>query len=180
YSALIAVLRRDPAQSLARSGETIALCEQWGFGMAGQLATCLRGWALAHTGDPETGVTDLRAGIAGLAASGQRQYRPFLLGLLADAHSRAGQPQQGLSALVDALAEADRSGERFYQAELYRLRADIVGTLGPEHQAASRTWRDWASNTATSQGALGFLPATARDASTGGDYPDPATRSSTS
>lgn len=85
----------------------------------------LRGWATAALGEAETGIGELREGLAAYEATGAAMDRPYFLGLLADALARAGRAAEAVRTLDAALSGEDRPG--FYRAELLRLRAELTG-----------------------------------------------------
>jgi predicted ATPase len=53
-------------------------------------------------------------------------YRPYFLGLLAEASGAGGHPDEGLAALAEARAVMDTTGARVYAAELYRLTGALL------------------------------------------------------
>jgi predicted ATPase len=59
-------------------------------------------------------------------ATGSGFFRPYHLGLLAEAYAKGGQAEEGLSVLAEALAVVHKTGERLYEAELYRLKGELL------------------------------------------------------
>jgi predicted ATPase len=53
-------------------------------------------------------------------------YRPYFLGLLAEASGVGGHPDEGLAALAEARAVMDTTEARVYAAELYRLTGALL------------------------------------------------------
>ena len=88
--------------------------------------TAYRGWALAHQGEAEEGVEEIRRGLTTMHATGIELNRPRLLMALAEACEQAERPEEGLTALSEALEVMERTGGRLYEAELYRLHAELT------------------------------------------------------
>jgi predicted ATPase len=109
-----------------RAEAMIALCNEQGFSAFLALAIVWRGWALAMQRQEEEGIQQIHQGLAALRATGAELFRPYFLGLLAEAYGKAGQVEEGLTALAEALAAVDRTGERMYEAELYRLKGELT------------------------------------------------------
>ena len=55
----------------------------------------------------------MREGLTAWLATGGYLFRPYYLGLLAEACGKAGQVEEGLRLLAEALAAAHQTGERF-------------------------------------------------------------------
>jgi predicted ATPase len=72
-----------------------------------------------------TAVTEIRACIDQLRATGQHMRRPYYLALLSDAHRRLGGLDEALVAIDEAFADILITGERRWEAELHRLRGEI-------------------------------------------------------
>jgi predicted ATPase len=105
------------------------LVSEHGFSpLWGAHATLVRGWALAEQGQAEEGIAHMRHALDVYQTLGYCLWRPYNLGLLAEALGKAGRAQEGLAVLGEALATARRTGERS-EAELYRLKGEL--TLEP-------------------------------------------------
>jgi predicted ATPase len=63
----------------------------------------------------------MREGLAAWLATGGYLFRPYYLGLLAEACGKAGQVEEGLRLLAEARAAAHQTGEHFFEPELHRL-----------------------------------------------------------
>ena len=86
----------------------------------------LQGWALAEQGRGDEGIEQVGRGIAAFRATGAELYRPYFLGLLAEAYSRRERTDKGLEVLDEALVLVDRTGERFHESEFYRLKGQLL------------------------------------------------------
>jgi hypothetical protein len=83
------------------------------------------GWAEARSGDPCRGEQRIRAALAEMDATGTRAFRPFALGLLAEAQVLAGRPDQAGDTLRLATEEAGRLGEHVHDPLLHALKARL-------------------------------------------------------
>ena len=88
--------------------------------------TCWQGWALAVQGQSETGLAQLRQGMAAVLATGNRLSQSFCLVLLAEALGRAGKVEEGLSALAEALRAFEASARGDMRTEAYRLQGELL------------------------------------------------------
>jgi predicted ATPase len=114
------------AQERAEAG--IVLAHEQGFAVWIAWGMLLRGCALAEQGQSTEGIGQMHQGIAAWQATGAEVFRPYSLGLLAEAYGKAGQAEEGLPLLAEALAAANNTGERYYEAELYRLKGAMLLT----------------------------------------------------
>jgi predicted ATPase len=122
--------RRDGRTAQARAEAAIALVSEHGFSpLWGARGTLARGWALTDQGQAEEGIAHMHHALDVLQTVGFHLWRPYNLGLLAEALGKAGRAQEGLGVLAEALATGRRTGERWYDAELYRLKGEF--TLEP-------------------------------------------------
>ncbi|MBI3390069.1 MAG: hypothetical protein HY027_20245, partial [Deltaproteobacteria bacterium] len=81
------------------------------------------GWALALQGGREEGIAELREGLAGYAAFGNRASAGGYLGWLAEAQLLGGQVTDGLATIEEALTAVPE--ERMFIPELLRLRGEL-------------------------------------------------------
>ena len=117
---------RDAQTCKAQAEATMALSTEHEFPFWKAIGTILRGWALAEMNEVETGIVEMRQGLAAFRATGAECLRPYYLALLAEVHGKAGQAQEGLNLLSEAQAVVDRNGERWWQAEIYRLKGELM------------------------------------------------------
>jgi serine/threonine protein kinase/predicted ATPase len=97
----------------------------------------MRGWALAMQGESETGIAEMRKGIAELRTAEIEQQRANYLGLLAEALCRAGRREEGLQVIDQALQTTEDTDERFSEAELYRIKGELLisSSVAETHQS---------------------------------------------
>ncbi len=86
-----------------------------------------------------TAVTQIRACIDQLRATGQHMRRPYYLALLSDAHRRLGSLDEALVAIDEAFADVLITGERRWEAELHRLRGEILALSSNGDTTAAET-----------------------------------------
>ena len=110
---------------LDSAAEQAALISKHGFRQWGIAPQFFRGWAEARSGDPRGGEQQIRAALAEMDATGTSQFRPFALGLLAEAQLLAGRPAEAGDTLRLATEEADRLGEHAYDPQLRALQARL-------------------------------------------------------
>jgi predicted ATPase/DNA-binding winged helix-turn-helix (wHTH) protein len=120
----------------------LPLAHEHGIPHNAALGTGLRGWVLAEQGQVAEGVAQIQQGLAGLQAMGQELGRPYFLGLLAEAYSKAGRVEEGMKALTEALEMVHNAGEQLHLAELYRLQGELLlnaecGMINDEFKRAS-------------------------------------------
>jgi DNA-binding SARP family transcriptional activator len=112
-------------RALDSATEQAALIAKHGFRQWGIAPQFFRGWAEARSGDPRRGKQRIRAALAEMDATGTREFRPFALGLLAEAQLLAGNPAEAGDTLDLAIEEADRLGEHAYDPQLRALQARL-------------------------------------------------------
>jgi len=89
-----------------------------------------RGWALAFQGETEEGISELRDGLTGYAATSQRTAAGQYLGCLAEAQLLAGHVNDGLATIEEALSAVPE--ERIFMPELLRLRGELRAADGAD------------------------------------------------
>jgi predicted ATPase len=77
-------------------------------------------------GQSEAGLTQLRQGLAAVAATGQALSQPFGRILLAEAVGHTGQVEEGLRLLAETLIAFEASGRGDLLAEAYRLQGEFL------------------------------------------------------
>jgi predicted ATPase len=133
YSLVLAQIFTSMVHQHARNVQATAQQAQAAITLATELefeswlpwARVLGGWARAHQGQPDEGITQLREGIASWNATGSVVLQPYFLALLADAYASNGEPAQALTTLDEALTLTERTDERYFEAELYRLKGEV-------------------------------------------------------
>jgi class 3 adenylate cyclase/predicted ATPase len=121
-------LEADIVRSHAQTA--ITMCESHGFESFRAQATVLLGWANTAGGKNESGIAQIREGLAAWQSTGTGMRRPYFLGLLADALLHADRIEEGLNIIVEAEALIERSGETRWQAETVRLKGALMERAG--------------------------------------------------
>src|SRR5580693_5705945 len=125
WDAWAATVAEAVTRALDSATEQAALIAKHGFRQWGIAPQFFRGWAEARSGDPRRGERRIRAALAEMDATGTREFRPFALGLLAEAQLLAGRPAEAGDTLRLATQEADRLGEHAYDPQLRALQARL-------------------------------------------------------
>ena len=120
-----ATVAEEVTRVLDSATEQAALIGKHGFRHWGIAPQFFRGWAEARSGDPRRGEQRIRAALAAMDATGTSGYRPFALGLLAEAQLLAGRPAEAGDTLRLATQEAGRLGEHLYDPQLRALQARL-------------------------------------------------------
>jgi hypothetical protein len=145
YEAFLAQLLEQPARVLEAAEALQRLAAEHAIAQAEGPARWLRGWALAHTGQPLEGFTLILDGYARDTRLGMRRGRSGVLGHAAEAAWLTGRGQEARAGLEDAFALAGQLGERLHLPELLLLRGRIE--LGSGDAASARlamqgAWRE--------------------------------------
>ena len=120
-----ATVAEEVTRVLDSATEAEALADKPGFRRWGNPMQFFHGWAEARSGDPCRGEQRIRAALAEMDATGTRAFRPFALGLLAEAQVLAGRPDQAGDTLRLATEEAGRLGEHVHDPQLRALQARL-------------------------------------------------------
>jgi predicted ATPase len=156
FSAIFYGLRRDPVLCQELAERCIAITSEHGFTLWLADGMIMRGWAVAHRGDGEAGLAQLKDGIALYAAIGSLLWVTQQHAILADVHLLLGQTEEGLAAVANGLALADRTGEGLFLAELHRIRGELLlQHATPDEQGAEAEFLE-SLQIARSQGARSF------------------------
>ena len=145
------------ADARAEAERGIDLGRATGLRVVLTIASVIRSWADARGNPGPAELARLRADLDACDAEGVRMWRPFRLGLLADACCHAGRWEEAVTAADEGLVQCDGSGERVYEAELHRLRGEALASIGRTgtDEAAASLRR--AVSVAEAQGATLFL-----------------------
>jgi predicted ATPase len=81
------------------------------------MATIRRGWALVEQGQGETGIAQIRQGLADLRGIGAVSHGNYLV--LAEAYAKEGHAEEGLKTIAEFLSYG-------WDPELYQLKGEIL------------------------------------------------------
>ncbi len=109
------------ARDLVAPAETMAEhSRHHSLPMFAAVAAIMRGYGIAHSGQPEAGQAAISDGLAAYAATGAIRESCYYRALLAQTHRMMGETIPALRILTAALEETARTGEKCYDAELHR------------------------------------------------------------
>ena len=162
WDAHLQVFAGNHARARKQAEAAIALSRAYAMPFWLSLGTIVHGWAIAEEGEVESGIEEMRAGMAAYAATSGHAFATFHLGLLAGQYGHLGNVERGLTLVAEGLALAERTEERWYEPELHRTRAELLEkTRGGADEAEAAYLR--AIDVARYQGALALeLRATTR------------------
>jgi predicted ATPase len=135
--AVLHQLRREVKATRLWAQRTMNLAAEQGFPYREAVGKVLNGWALAQSGQPDLGVAELKAGIAGCRAAGAELDRPYHMALLAEVHIRARKYREATATLREALEQVGNAGCFYYEAELWRLHGHLNWLSATDRVAAS-------------------------------------------
>ncbi len=119
-------------------------------------AVFLQGWAKWSDSAEESGLAEMRRGLAIGREQGKSYLVPSFEAALAEAEASAGETDARLRRLDDALAELEDTDSRWYEAEMHRIRGEILLKRDPADTAAAEQSLQAAVAIAQSQKALSF------------------------
>src|SRR5262249_47956071 len=125
------------AQERAEAAISLAVEKELPFFRA--LGSMVRGWALAHQGQTQEGIEQLRQGLMALHVAGIEIGRLYFLALLAETYGTIGQSAAGLEVLAEALTRVDTTRDRWYEPEIYRLKGALLLQQSADNQAEAQT-----------------------------------------
>jgi DNA-binding winged helix-turn-helix (wHTH) protein len=143
YEAFLAQRLEQPARVLEAAEALQRLGREHAIAQAEGPARWLRGWALAHTGQPLEGLTLILDGYERDTRLGMRRGRSGVLGHAAEAAWLAGRAEEARARLEEAFALAGQLGERLHLPELLLLRGGIALGAGDAASARSATQAAW-------------------------------------
>jgi len=126
FSAHLHQLRGEASAALDRAETVVALAEEYGLAVWIALGQMNRGWARVAQGLVGEGLAELRRGLAAYESTGARLWRPYFLGLLAQALAKADRIEEGLGAAQEAVSLLRETGERSCAAELHRVHGELL------------------------------------------------------
>jgi class 3 adenylate cyclase len=153
FAAMLYQFRREPGEVEPLAKEAEVLCLEHGPPQYVFLGQFLRGWVVAHDGNTETGLRQMRDAFGEYRRMGLALDLDWYLGTMADVHRIRGESDEGMRLLSDAQAVPD-PGVGYFQSELERLRGQFNLLGGDEPSAASCFER--AAKIARSQHAQAF------------------------
>lgn len=99
------------------------------------VATIMRGYGMARSGQPEAGHSVISDGLAAYAGTGAVRDSCYYRALLAETHRMMGETDMALRILGAALEETESTGEKCYDAEIHRGIGEAHHQRGDLHAA---------------------------------------------
>jgi predicted ATPase len=112
--------------SQQRAQTAIVLAEEHGLELWAAVARIHQAWATIAQGQAEEGIERLQRELAVYDTTAARVWRPFFLGLLAEALATTGRLDEALSAVATGLLLAGETGELYFEAELHRIEGELL------------------------------------------------------
>jgi predicted ATPase len=153
HKANVHQIAREVTPALEAAEAAMRIAEKEGVPLFESWARVARGWALAHLGQAEQGVAQIREGLAMASATGAEMWRTYNLAQLAEACGKAGRIDDGLEVIAEALDVVQEKGERWWEAEILRLRGELLLKRNPSGLAGAKTSFERAIEIARKQGA---------------------------
>jgi predicted ATPase len=149
-------LCREGHTAQAAAQAAIRLTTDQGFPHWKAYSALLRAWALAHLGQAQEGIEQIKQSLRAYRATGAEIWRQYGLALLAEAHRTLGQLEAGLSVLAEALTVVDTTGQRWYAPELHRLHGELLLQQSLDNQVEAEACFHKALDIARNQQAKSF------------------------
>ena len=106
--------------------ELAALAEEKGSAFFRTSGTIIAGLVMAHTGEMENAVQNIKGALSVQRSIGTTGFLPVYLSYLARCSAELDRFEDAWRCIEDALTAADRSKERWWQAETNRIAGEIV------------------------------------------------------
>ena len=135
YASLLDVWCKGHSAERKLAEELLILAEEKHAPFFAALGTMQRGVALAVTGDAETEVPMIEAGIAQYRSTNSTWLIPWYLTRLAEAQAKLGHYDEAWQRIFEAFEEMEKGGEVQHQAEINRV-AGQIALLSPEIDVA--------------------------------------------
>ena len=132
-SSCLHVMLREPEQAAMLAAQAVATADEHGFRDVDSWARMFRGWAQAHLGHPDEGVSLIRDALSAYRANGSRLWVTFFLTMLAEAQALGGALAESLRTLDEALTI--NPDERNWRPETLRVRGEVRRQQGEKELA---------------------------------------------
>jgi class 3 adenylate cyclase/predicted ATPase/energy-coupling factor transporter ATP-binding protein EcfA2 len=124
--ALLHKSRREWQAVQKSTAAGMIITSEQGFTYLLSWGTILNGWALAASGQVESGILQMRQGLDIYSTTGSEINLPYFLSLLAEAYLQIEEVDVGVDILSEGLQIIEATGERYWEAELYRLKGELL------------------------------------------------------
>ena len=137
FAAQLEALRGDPIAALKIARTATDYATENDLGLHRPMAIVYLGWARARLGESETGVSELKQGLAAYMEAGNRAWSTFFAGLLAQVEADGGQYSEALSRIAKTLTLAIEISEHWVDSFLHRIRGEALWKGDPGNPAAA-------------------------------------------
>jgi predicted ATPase len=131
------VLIKDASELIGLVDELFECISRERLALVDAMATILKGYIVAKTRDPVTGLRLITDGLAAYDATEQGYLSGYLRALQAEVQLMLGEAVAALQALAEALHVSERTGERWFLAEFHRRIGEAHRLRGDEGAAAA-------------------------------------------
>jgi len=135
YMCVLEVFSGVPAHVAPHAEALVAFGNQHGMQWWLSTGIFFRGWTRWHAGQRETGLADMRQGMALSRQHGLTSAPPLYYALIAEAEEGEGRTDEALALLGELFAVIELSGERWIEAEAHRQRGNLLRRRGAENFA---------------------------------------------
>ncbi|MET1081792.1 MAG: AAA family ATPase [Burkholderiales bacterium] len=125
YAAHLHLLREEPSHARELAETVIGIAEEYSLPLWHAFGHMTHGAACVAQGAIQPGVDELRRGLAMYERTEATVWRPYYVGVLAQALARAGRVEEALVNITVALATVEATGERWCLAELQRIEGEL-------------------------------------------------------
>ena len=145
------IVRQDPRTAREHATALNQYAERQRLPFWSALAKFILAWTSVETGRSRAAVTQMRATLAEIDATGHRLDRPLFLAMLAAGHGGIEQAAEGLRLLDEALAQVEETDERWWEPEIHRLKGEMLLSLSAENVAVAEACYERAISVARRQ-----------------------------
>ena len=135
YMCVLEVFSGVPAHVAPHAEALVAFGNQHGMQWWLSTGIFFRGWTRWHAGQRETGLADMRQGMALSRQHGLTSAPPLYYALIAEAEEGEGRTDEAVALLGELFAVIELSGERWIEAEAHRQRGNLLRRRGAENFA---------------------------------------------
>jgi tetratricopeptide (TPR) repeat protein len=137
FVSLLDQFRGDVQAAQDHSASALGIAAEYGIPSPMSMAAVIQGWTRSCRGEAESGIAEMRRGIADTEATGVRTPT-FLLVPLVETYVRIGRTDEASRLLAEVLETAHQTGQRMHEAELYRLKGELL-LRAPCNEAEAET-----------------------------------------
>jgi predicted ATPase len=120
-SQLLHMMRGEPGPAKEKAAEAASLCSQQGFAQWSAHAVFTRGWGSFSFDERETGLAEMRQGLASWRATGAVLMTAYWLTSLAESLSAVGEYDAARASAEEALSIMHQTANRYFEPEAHRI-----------------------------------------------------------